>query len=107
MTMQSRAWPLFADLFRVVISNEFTKVCVGRTQPILSNVEEPSPRAPVIVSKPTPYQFIFIANWNCRGSYAAVGCPALLNSGLTADTFILLAMLNMSTIRSVLIRSVK
>jgi hypothetical protein len=26
----------------------------------------------------------FIANWNCRGSYADVACPALVNSGLTA-----------------------
>lgn len=24
------------------------------------------------------YQFNFNANWNCRGSYAAVGTPALL-----------------------------
>jgi len=32
------------------------------------------------------YQLIFIANWNWRGSYAAVAVPALVNSGLTAET---------------------
>jgi hypothetical protein len=26
------------------------------------------------------YQYNFIANWNCRGSYAAVGCPAAVQS---------------------------
>ena len=26
------------------------------------------------------YQFTFIANWNCRGSYAAVGAPAAVNN---------------------------
>jgi len=54
-----------------------------------------------------PYQFSFNANWNWRGSYAAVGCPAMLNSGLTAATFILLAMLKTSAIRSMLKRSPK
>ena len=53
------------------------------------------------------YQLTFIANWNWRGSYAAVGCPALENSGLTAATLYLLAILNMSTMKSALIRSLK
>ena len=58
--------------------------------------------------KPVPaYQLIFIANWNCRGSYAAVAWPALLKSGLTAATLYLFAMLNMSTMKSALMRSVK
>ena len=52
------------------------------------------------------YQFTFIANWNWRGSYAAVACPALVNSGLTAAVLFLLAMLNMSTMKSALMRSV-
>src|SRR5579872_596236 len=52
-----------------------------------------------------PYQFTFSANWNCRGSYAAVGCPALVNNGFTADVLFLFARLNMSTIASGLIRS--
>src|SRR5579872_4579239 len=51
------------------------------------------------------YQFTFIANWNWRGSYAAVACPAFVKSGLTAETLYLFAMLNMSTMNSVLIRS--
>ena len=56
---------------------------------------------------PASYQFTFIANWNCRGSYAAVGCPAFVNRGLTAATLNLLARLNMSAIKSRLIRSPK
>ena len=58
--------------------------------------------------KPVPaYQLIFIANWNWRASYAAVAWPALLKSGLTAATLYLFAMLNMSTMKSALMRSVK
>src|SRR5262249_10782090 len=53
------------------------------------------------------YQFSFRANWNCRGSYAAVGVPAFVYNGLTADTLNLLAMLNMSTMKSMFRRSPK
>ena len=57
------------------------------------------------------YQFNFIANWNWRGSYAAVGWPALqdvlLQSGLTAATLNRFTRLNISTIRSMLKRSLK
>src|SRR5207249_3040782 len=58
------------------------------------------------------YQASLRANWNCRASYEAVGCPALQvapalgsQSWLTAATFVRLKRLNESAMRSSLNRS--
>src|SRR5262249_20629180 len=58
------------------------------------------------------YQRSFNANWNCRASYAAVGCPARhtvpaagSHNWLTAAIFVRFNMLNPSAIRSTLHRS--
>src|SRR5260370_32742346 len=53
------------------------------------------------------YQLTFNPNCNCRGSYDAVGCPALVNKGLTAATLNRFAILKMSTEASRLMRSPK
>src|SRR4051812_15346086 len=45
------------------------------------------------------------ATWNWRGSKAAVGCPAWFQMGLTSATLYLFAILNMSTMPSILKRS--
>src|SRR5438105_14709398 len=49
----------------------------------------------------------FKPNWNWRGSNAAVGCPALVQSTLTSAMLNLLIKLNMSTVPSSLKRSVR
>ena len=87
------------------LARKKTRANLGHHRSFPAQYTGPAPKAESL--EPYPYQFNFSANWNCRGSYAAVGCPAFVNNGLTADTLKRFAMLNMSTMKSMFTRSPK
>ena len=68
-------------------------------KPVYSEVEKQrSARSAAGFKKSNSYQVNRNANWNCLGSYAAVGCPARFHSGLTPATLNLFTILNKSMI---------